>query len=363
MDTRALERVRAAAQAGQATAQHSLAEIFATAGLAPEARAWMRRAADAGLPEAAVRLGLWELAGFGGPQDPGGGVARIRQVAEGGAAEAMHVLAMLHAGGICAARDLPEALSWLLRAASAGHDAAVTQVRLLAGERSPIEARSAAANATVDSLDLGWFHRPLERQQEQASPHIEVLSNFLPAWLCDYVIQRATPALERGRIVNDMGGESISEVRSNRVMSFGLADGDLLLELINLRVATAAGLPPEHGEGLGVLHYRPGETYAPHVDFIPSSPANAAQLAMRGQRTHTVLVYLNDDFDEGETEFPLLGRRFRPPKGSALVFHSVDASGQVDRRTVHAGRSPVHGDKWVISKWFRTKPLRPGPPA
>ena len=237
------------------------------------------------------------------------------------------------------------------------------QVRLLAGERSPIEARSAAANATVDSLDLGWFHRPLERQQEQASPHIEVLSNFLPAWLCDYVIQRATPALERGRIVNDMGGESISEVRSNRVMSFGLADGDLLLELINLRVATAAGLPPEHGEGLGVLHYRPGETYAPHVDFIPSSPANAAQLAMRGQRTHTVLVYLNDDFDEGETEFPLLGRRFRPQKGSALVFHSVDASGQVDRRTVHAGRSPVNGDKWVISKWFRTKPLRPGPTA
>jgi prolyl 4-hydroxylase len=190
-----------------------------------------------------------------------------------------------------------------------------------------------------------------------------VLPDFLPEWLCDYVIQRAAPALDRGRIVNDTGGESVSEVRSNRVMNFGLADGDLLLELINLRAAAAAGMPPEHGEGLGVLHYRPGESYAPHVDFIPDTPANAVQLAMRGQRTRTLLVYLNDGFEEGETEFPVLGRRFRPPKGSALVFHSVDASGQVDRRTVHAGRSPVNGDKWVISKWFRTKPLRPGPPA
>lgn len=363
MDIQDLERLRSAAQAGQAAAQHSLAEILAGAGLAPEARAWMRRAADAGLPEAAIRLGLWELAGFGGPQDPGGGVTRIRQVAERGNAEAMQVLAMLHAGGIGTARVLPEALRWLLRAASAGHASATTQIRLLAGERSPLMASNATASATVDSLDLGWFHRPIDRQQEQASPHIEVLSNFLPGWLCDYVIQRAAPALDRGRVVNDSGGESVSPVRSNRVMSFGLSDSDLLLELINLRVAAAIGMPPEHGEGLGVLHYRPGETYAPHVDFIPATPANAAQLTMRGQRARTLLVYLNDDFEEGETEFPLLERRFRPPRGSALVFHNVDASGEVDRRTVHTGRSPVNGDKWVISKWFRTKPLRPGPPA
>ena len=363
VDKRTLERLHAAAQAGEATAQQSLAEFLASAGLAPEARAWIGRAANIGLPEAAVRLGLWELAGFGGPPDPAAGLARIRQVAAAGMADAVHVLAMLHAGGIGVARDIPEALRLLVSAALKGHEAAIAQVRLLAGDRWPIASSSVDPGAVARSLELGWYYRPIERKVELESPRIETLPGFLPGWLCDYVMRRAGPALERGKVVDDSGGESVDEVRSNRVMNFGLADSDVLLELVNLRVAAAVEMPPEHGEGLGVLHYQPGETYAPHVDFIPATPANAAQLAERGQRTRTLLVYLNEDFDGGETDFPILQRRFRPPRGSALVFHSVDEQGRTDQRTVHAGRSPVSGDKWVISKWFRTKPLRPGPPA
>lgn len=361
MDKKTLDQLGAAAQAGDAAAQFSLAELFASAGLAQEARFWMQRAAAAGAPAALWRLGLWEIAGFGGPQDATAGVERIGRAAEAGNAEAMHALAVLHCGGIGVRWDLPEALRWLQRAATAGHPGAATQIGLLT--RNEPSASEANRFEIVQSADLSWYGRVPERRTELASPHIEVLPDFLPGWLCKYVIARAAPALARGRIVDDTGGESVSAVRSNRVMSFGLADSDVLLELINLRVAAAVGLPPENAEGLGVLHYQPGETYAPHVDFIPDTPANAAHLAARGQRARTLLVYLNEDFEEGETEFPILGRRFRPPKGAALIFHSVDEHGAVDRRTVHSGRSPVNGEKWVISKWFRTRPLRPGPPA
>jgi predicted 2-oxoglutarate/Fe(II)-dependent dioxygenase YbiX len=145
-------------------------------------------------------------------------------------------------------------------------------------------------------------------------------------------------------------------------MNFGLAESDFLLELVSLRTARAVQMPPENAEGLGVLHYRTGERYVAHVDYYAETPANAEHLAQKGQRSRTLLVYLNDDFEGGETDFPRIGRRFRPDAGGALIFHSTDPAGRVDPRSLHAGLPPTRGEKWVISKWFRTRALRAGPP-
>jgi prolyl 4-hydroxylase len=211
--------------------------------------------------------------------------------------------------------------------------------------------------------DLSWFDRPIRRQLEHSSPQIETLPDLLPVSVCEYVIGMAAPHLQRGRIVERDGVERVNPQRSNAVMNFGLAASDFVLELVNRRAASAAGMPAENAEGLGVLHYRPGESYAPHVDYCDENAANAAQLAAKGQRVRTLLVYLNDEFAGGETEFPRLGKQFRLPRGGALLFHSVDTAGRVDPLTVHAGRTPTRGDKWIISKWFRTRALRPAAPA
>jgi hypothetical protein len=74
-----------------------------------------------------------------------------------------------------------------------------------------------------------------------------------------------------------------------------------------------------------------------------------------GQRAFTVLVYLNEDLEGGETDFPRVGLRHRGRKGDALVFRNVDAHGQPDRRTLHAGLSPSQGEKWVLSIWIRDR--------
>jgi prolyl 4-hydroxylase len=73
----------------------------------------------------------------------------------------------------------------------------------------------------------------------------------------------------------------------------------------------------------------------------------------------TVLVYLNDDLEGGETEFLQLGLRHRGRKGDALMFRNVDAEGQPDRRTLHAGRPPTQGEKWLLSVWIRDRALPP----
>jgi hypothetical protein len=191
-------------------------------------------------------------------------------------------------------------------------------------------------------------------------PRIEFMERFLPEWACEYVIGLAAPAIHRGLVVDRAGGESVSAERTNSVMNFGLADSDVVLELINQRIAEATGLPAENAEGLGVLHYAPGQSYRPHADWIdPKNPSNAPQLAERGQRVRTFIVYLNDDFTDGETHFVHLDLKLKPARGGAIHFSNVDEAGAIEPLTIHAGLPPTQGEKWVISKWFRTKALRP----
>ena len=78
-----------------------------------------------------------------------------------------------------------------------------------------------------------------------------------------------------------------------------------------------------------------------------------------GQRVATVLVYLNEDYEGGETDFPELGLRHRGAKGDALAFFSVDAAGAPDPRTRHAGRPPASGEKWVLSQFIRDRRMVP----
>jgi prolyl 4-hydroxylase len=361
LDAAELKHLADTAARGDAAAQERLADVLEQAELHEQAVHWLRQAAAQGHPRATARLGLREIAGSGLPADPAAGFARLAGLADRGDAEAAHLVALCHVAGLGTPRDLARGMARLAQAAERGQALAREVLGLLAGAGAP--ATWADWPALASGADLSWLERPFERRCACEAPRIETMPDFLPPWACRHVMRRAAPALARARVVDEAGGESVRGVRTNSVTSFGIANSDVLLELINLRIARAVGRPPEHAEGLGVLHYRPGETYLPHYDFIPETPENAPQLAVRGQRVHTLLVYLNDDFEGGETEFPRLGLRLRPPAGSAVSFPSITSDGRLDPRSLHAGLPPRRGEKWLISKWFRTRPLRPPAPA
>lgn len=382
---RSFEDVHAAAQAGDAGSQDLLAQAMEQSGRYQDALGWWMAAAKSGFPAAHAKLGLWQLVGFNLPQNTKEGATRIFAAAKAGDPLGLSLASVLDAGGIGQPQDITRAIGWLTTAAKAGDAHAACQLGLMAAEGELRTAALAASAAlqfdaaskvlgtstpptqTVDwsamaaEIDLSPFRRPMTAQNQLETPAISIVPDVLSDAVCDYVMAMAEPALRRGMIVNERGSESVEDVRSNRVMNFGLADSDVVLELINHRLAEAAGMPVENAEGLGVLHYVPGERYAPHVDYIAETPQNAEHLAARGQRVRTVLVYLNDDFEGGSTDFPRLNLSFKPSRGSALIFDSVGPSGQVEPLSLHSGTPTTRGEKWVISKWFRTKALRPGP--
>ncbi len=129
---------------------------------------------------------------------------------------------------------------------------------------------------------------------------------------------------------------------------------DLVLHALNLRLAAAAGLPAQNGEMINVLMYRPGEEYRAHFDFFP---IETAKTDASGQRTRTLLVYLNADYEGGETHFLTPGMKIKGAVGDAILFHNCDATGAPDKSSLHAGIAVGSGQKWLLSKWWREKPF------
>ena len=349
---------------GDVRAQVELATCLDGHGRHEESLNWLSRAAKAGDAEALTLLGLRLLLGRDAPHLPKDGAGLLLDAAERGDARAAATVSVLAGGGFYGPQTWPAALDYLQRSAELGGASARAQLRILTGD--PALAAKAAAKPPDDlwrrlrqGVDIAaWTGPPPAARTLNRFPLIRACQGLTTKAACDWVIQQARPRLERALVQDPETGLTImGETRTNRVANFTLADASLLFLLLQARIAAAAGLPMEMMEAFAVLHYAPGEEASEHLDYLdPAVPAYADAIARYGQRVATCLVYLNDDYDGGETAFPELGIRHKGRMGDALIFHSVDAAGTPDPRSLHAGRPPTSGEKWVLSQFIRDRP-------
>jgi prolyl 4-hydroxylase len=300
-------------------------------------------------------LGKRLLVGEGMPMSIDKGVATLRDAVMRGGGEAAAVLSVCAAWGVGQPRDVDEALDHLTRAAQLGWERAHRELELLAGDSGP---DPSALRARIDVP--AWRAAPAARIQFE-KPRIAVIERFASAQECQWLIGRAASGgLQRAKVYRSSSTAQIAENRTNREMSFTIFNADVVLSLIRDRISAAVGAPVSHFEIAKLLHYLPGEQFALHADFIEAkTPDLARELAARGQRSATFLIYLSDGYEGGATQFPRLSWQYRGRCGDALLFSNVDANGAPDYDTIHAGMPPTSGEKWVLSQWVRTRPVGP----
>jgi prolyl 4-hydroxylase len=122
-----------------------------------------------------------------------------------------------------------------------------------------------------------------------------------------------------------------------------------------LRIANIVNLPLENAESLQVVRYEPDGYYKEHHDSCCDNTKICNDFIKRGgQRIKTVLIYLNDDFEEGSTYFPLLNKKYKPPKYSAIIFNPLAKnSNKCHPLALHAGLPVKSGIKYIANLWFR----------
>lgn len=279
----------------------------------------------------------------------------LANAAEAGDGAAAARLALLTGMGLGVVHDWGRAMELLGRAADLGFEPARDQIALLTGTSTTKDWLEAARAVDI----AAWLNAPRPRVLSEG-PAIFAIDGFLPPEVCDWMIARAGAMVEPALVYDpDTGSGRRESVRTNRAAQFDPGKMDVVLALVRERIARAAGLPVPGLEWTQVLHYAVGQTFDWHVDWLdPTAPGYAADLAARGQRIATFLVFLNDDFEGGETGFEAGGLRHRGRKGDALLWANTLPDGSIDRRTRHAGLPPTKGEKWVLSQWLRGRAPR-----
>jgi prolyl 4-hydroxylase len=185
-------------------------------------------------------------------------------------------------------------------------------------------------------------------------PEILLLDGVLASEECDELVSRSKEKLRPSTTVDKETGESkVIENRTSFGTFFQLEEDDFIARL-DKRLAEIVNWPLDHAEGLQILNYRKGGEYRPHFDFFPPKDlGSAAHTAHGGQRIATIVIYLNDVEEGGETIFPKLSLSVPPRKGNAVYFAYHNSKGQVDQLTLHGGAPVLKGEKWIATKWIR----------
>ena len=274
--------------------------------------------------------------------------------------------AALHAGDPAAAREM------LRRSGEMGRlDAAVIYANFVAsGTGGPrewqnalamlralakVNRRSARELALIGQMALTADGDPLSVPPAEPiceAPHIVALRGLFSVAECRYLVEAATPMLTPALIVDvKTGTQKRDPVRISDGCGFTWPLENPAVHALNRRLAAASGTAPEQGEPLQILRYGVGGEYKPHFDSIPG---------FRNQRALTMLIWLNEDYEGGETWFnePKLALKGQP--GDAVLFRNIGADGRRDSRSAHAGLPVTAGEKLLASKWIRQRPFAGG---
>jgi len=104
----------------------------------------------------------------------------------------------------------------------------------------------------------------------------------------------------------------------------------------------------DQAESWQLTRYLPGEFFKPHWDNInPSGDENSRKPG----RVATVILYLNDDFQGGTTNFNRLNIDVTPRRGSCLYFAYPTGDPRANL-TMHQGVMVLTGIKTIATLWI-----------
>ncbi|MCK5896401.1 MAG: 2OG-Fe(II) oxygenase [Cocleimonas sp.] len=219
-------------------------------------------------------------------------------------------------------------------------------------QKQPISTNNNTPNKRKTTTALDNVHLPLSRKIETDKAHLYVINDFLTHQECDDVIARIKPQCRPSTITSQ--DEPDKTFRTSQTCDLS-HHADYFVKDLNRRIADYLGYEEERSEGIQGQFYQIGNQFKTHSDFFEPNTAEYQQFASEmGQRTWTFMIYLNDVPKGGQTEFTELGITFTPKKGQALAWNSLKSNGDVNRQTLHWAKPILKGEKYVITKWFRT---------
>lgn len=177
--------------------------------------------------------------------------------------------------------------------------------------------------------------------------------NLLTNNECLEIINIAKPLIKKSEVIGKNGENHFDKNFRTSFNTFISRDEEIIKKIYK-KLSKIIGISSNHFEQLQVVRYKPGQEYKAHWDSCWEKDKCKEFLKMGGQRYATFLLYLNDNFSGGETEFPYRNLKIKPEAGKAVLFFNLEKDNKTKlEKSYHAGLPPTSGVKWLCNIWIR----------
>ncbi|WP_443027756.1 prolyl hydroxylase family protein [Sphingopyxis sp. MWB1] len=211
-----------------------------------------------------------------------------------------------------------------------------------------VDMATSGADRTADRLARlpGIRRAPTPRLQQFTLP------GFLDVDLCEALIERIDRDVHPSTIADPNGDTAF---RTSTTCD--LDHRDPLVAALNVRLHDITGIPLPYGEPMQGQRYDVGQEFKAHTDYFdPAGSDWQTYCAIPGQRSWTLMIYLNEPPAGGATRFLATGKMHKPEQGKLLAWNNVNPDGTPNADTLHHGMKVRKGRKYIITKWFRERP-------
>ncbi len=224
-----------------------------------------------------------------------------------------------------------------------------------------MQSAAVAPSAAVPNFGSGHPSEPVVEHimrwpgiQRVPSPKVAmfIAKNFLEPELCQLLMIKID-AERRPSTIADSNGDYAFRTSE----TCDLASTDPLVIELKRRMIALTGLDPAHGEPMQGQRYEVGQEFKAHTDYFEPSGRDFARFCtVSGQRTWTVMLYLNEVEAGGATRFKAIDKIIQPEMGKLLAWNNLRPDGSVNPSTLHHAMKVRAGTKYVITQWFRERP-------
>lgn len=218
-----------------------------------------------------------------------------------------------------------------------------------------------SAASTVPNLGSGHHSEPvvdhiLRWPGVQRVPHPKIAmfiaKSFLEPELCQLLMIKIDAERRPSTIADGNGDYAF---RTSETCDFNGQD-PVVMEL-KRRIIAFTGLDPTHGEPMQGQRYEVGQEFKAHTDYFePQGQDYEKYCSVAGQRTWTVMLYLNEVEAGGATRFKAVDKIVQPETGKILAWNNLRPDGTPNPSTLHHAMKVRAGMKYVVTQWFRERP-------
>lgn len=185
-----------------------------------------------------------------------------------------------------------------------------------------------------------------------------IVDNFITKSESNKLIDYYKDKLNKSQVIGDSNLRTSSDcyIDLSEIDDLYLVD---ILFNIKKKISEISDLPTENQELLTLIKYEPGQEFKPHFDAFFNNEEFEVESVLGGQRFWTFIICLNQCESGGETTFDNIGESLRLKNNQCIYWKNIDEEYNVIPESLHSGKSPKIGEKWILTCWVRQNKYYP----